>query len=104
MTDRDWRDKFVKDADEALAHPLVADVMREFADNMGFDPDKGLPSYGMHKVAHYVAIVTRAQALGIDPDLLRLTPTEANSEILRLAAEAALSGIPVTTIDSEEVR
>lgn len=97
----DWREKFVKDADRALTHQLVDDVMREFADNMGFDPDKGLPSYGLHKVAHYVAIVTRAQALGIDPDLLRLTPTEANSEMLRLAAEAALSGIPVTVIKDE---
>lgn len=98
MPERDWKQHHANEADRVLAHPLVEQVMAEFADNMGFELS-GLPKYGLAKVAHYAAMVARAQALGFDPELLRLTPGEATSEQLRLAAEAALLGVPVHMID-----
>ena len=90
----DWKQHHANEAEKATFHLLVQEVMAEYADNMGFEL-KGLPRYGLLKVANYAAIVARAQALGFDPDLLRLTPQEANSELLRKAAEAAVRGVPV---------
>ena len=98
MADRDWKQHHANEADKVIDHPLVQQVMAEFANNMGFDLS-GLPKYGLAKVAHYAAMVSRAQALGFDPELLRLTPNEATSEQLRLAAEATLLGVPVHMID-----
>jgi hypothetical protein len=57
-------------SDVAIEHPLVQDVMEEFAGNMGFKLE-GLPAYGLAKVAAYAAQVARAQALDVDPDALR---------------------------------
>lgn len=92
MTD-DWKQKLAEDADGALKHDLVTSVIDEYIDNMSpvVDLSKGLPRYGLTKIAHYVAIVARAQALGIDPDLVRLSATEANKQMLALAKRAAIS-------------
>lgn len=95
-----WRDQLVHDADQALTHKLVVDVMAELRENLGV-ADSGLPAYGIMKVAHYAAVVARAQALGIDPELLRTTDAEARSHQLRLAAEAAFKGVPVYLIGDE---
>ncbi len=51
-------------------------------------PDLGvtgqaLPEYGIAKVANYAAQVARAQALGFDPDLLRLSDEEADEPARR---------------------
>lgn len=89
----DWREIHMGASGRALQHPLVRDVMDEYADNMGFD-QKGLPWYGLSKVARYVAAVARAEALGFDPDLLRLSRDEANSAQMTLAAELVLRGVP----------
>lgn len=98
----DWKQHHANESDKAWQHPIVTRVIEEYASNMGFDPKVGLPAYGVMKVAMYAAQVARAQALGIDPELLRLTAQEANSEVLRLAAEAALSGIPVHVIEEDK--
>jgi hypothetical protein len=81
----------------ALDHELVRGVMAEFADNMGFKLE-GLPGYGMLKVAVYVAQVARAQALGFDPDLLRVSDEEAEAEQLALARAAVAAGKPTWVI------
>ena len=94
MEINEWKQTHVKAADTTLAHPLVAEVMAELRGNLGVS-DKGLPAYGIAKVAHYAAQVARAQALGFDPNLLRLSNEEADSQQLLLAAEATLRGIPV---------
>lgn len=94
----DWKTRHVKESEKAVAHELVQGVMAELRDNLGVS-DTGLPAYGIAKVALYAAQIARAQALGFDPDLLRLTESEATSEQLRLAAEAVFSGIPVVTFD-----
>lgn len=101
MTD-DWRNHHANEAGKAWTHPMVAEVMQEYADNMGFDSKVGLPAYGMMKVAMYAAQVARAQALGIDPELLKMTADEQNSELLRRAAEASFRGVPVYMIEMED--
>lgn len=86
----DWKQELADEAEKALQHPFVVDAMQEFADNMRFKLD-GLPSYGLHKVAGLAAQVARAQALGIDPDTLRLTPQEARELQMDLALRFALA-------------
>lgn len=100
MTSED-KQAFVNDAEQAVVHPLVLQVMEEFADNMGFEL-KGLPKYGLMKVASYTATIARAYALGIDPDVLRHTPEEANSALLRKAARMVYEGVPTIVIEGED--
>lgn len=99
----DWKEKHAKDADESLKHDLVKGVVEEYVDNMrGYvDLDKGLPSYGLHKVMHYVAMVARAQALGFDPNLLKLSNGEATEEMLKMARLMVERGTPVMVITDE---
>lgn len=94
----EWKQAHADAADLTVAHPIVERVMAELRSNLGMSGD-GLPAYGIAKVAHYAAQVARAQALGFDPDLLRMTAEDATSEQLRLAANAALLGIPVHMLD-----
>ena len=90
----DWKQAHANAADRTIEHPLMRAVMAELRANLGVS-DNSLPAYGIAKVAHYAAQVARAQALGFDPDLLRMSADEAHSEQLRLAAEATVLGIPV---------
>lgn len=99
----DWKTEHANRATDAVQHPLVQQAITECADNMRIDLE-GLPAYGLNKIALYAAQVARAQALGFDPDLLRLTPSEANSELMRRAAEAVYRGVPTTVIDPEDDR
>lgn len=99
MTPAD-KERFADEAHKAVDHETVQAVMEEFADNMGFKLD-GLPAYGLTKVAHYAAIVARAQALGISPDELRYTPAESRSAILEQAANMVYRGIPTRIIEGD---
>lgn len=98
----DWRQDHANEAEKALDHELVTNVIEEFADNMGFKLE-GLPKYGIYKVAMYVASVTRAQTLGFDPDLLRMSDEECEAEMLRKARSAVAAGKPVLRIDEAGV-
>lgn len=98
----DWKQLHANEADKALAHPLVEEVIAEQLGNLGHS-NNPLVEYGLTKIAHYAAVVARAQALGFDPDLLRLTPQEATAEQVRLVAEAVHRGVPTfVIIESEE--
>ncbi len=97
----DWKQEITDNATKAVEHDLVQSVCRELADNLGV-PFDGLPRYGIEKVAIYAASVAVTQTLGIDPDLLRLTPEEANSALLQQAAEAVAAGIPTFMVDPTE--
>lgn len=90
----DWKEHHANEAGKALDRGLVQRVLTEFAGNMGFERD-GLPEYGLTKIVLTVAQVARAEALGFDPELLRLTAEEADEEGLKLARIAAESGKPV---------
>lgn len=94
----DWKEAHANHAREALDHELVQEVMDELAGNLG-EVGNSLVEYGIEKVALYAAQVARAQALGFDPDLLRLSSEEADEESLRLARAAVEAGKPVFLID-----
>ena len=96
----DWKNAHANEANRAIEHELVEDVIAELLDNLGI-ADGGLPAYGIRKVARYAAMVARAQALGFDPNLLRLSNSEATSEQLRIAAEAVRLGIPTHMIEAD---
>ena len=97
----DEKQAFANEAEKALDHPLVRDVIEEFADNMGFALE-GLPFYGIMKVAMYTATVARAQALGIDPDELRHTPEEADAAMLRKMHAAVDAGVPTMVVVTDD--
>lgn len=96
----DWKQVHADASDDAVNHPIVQAAIAELMDNLGLE--SGLVNYGMSKIASYAAQVARAQAQGFDPELLRLTPDEANSALLHLAAEAVLRGVPTYIVDLEE--
>lgn len=97
----DWKNEHANKASASIKHELVEGVIEEYLDNLGIE-DKGLPAYGIRKVARYAAMVARADALGFDPNLLRMTNEEATSHQLDLAARAVLAGVPVYMLDSLE--
>lgn len=98
MTNTDWKNQHANEASASIKHELVDGAIEEFMDNIGL-ADKGLPAYGIRKVAHYAAMVARAHALGFDPNLLRMTDDEATSHQLDLAARAVVAGVPVHMLD-----
>jgi hypothetical protein len=97
----DWTNDHANSASASIKHQLVEGVIEEFMDNIGL-PDSGLPAYGIRKVAHYAAMVARAEALGFDPNLLRMTNEEATSHQLELAARAVALGIPTHLIEGDQ--
>jgi len=99
--DAEAKERFADEASKALDHETVQNVMKEYADNMNFVLE-GLPAYGLQKVAHYAALVARAQALGIDPDELRYSRDEANSALLETAARMVYKGVPTHIVEAEE--
>jgi len=94
------KDAFADEAYKALDHPLVERVIDELCGNLRVS-NRGLPRYGIRKVAHYAAIVARAHALGIDPDTLRATDDEADEAAARLVRAAIESGKPVFVVTTE---
>lgn len=93
---------FANEAEKALDHALVKDVIEEQLGNLG-RTDDGLARYGLTKIAMYTASVARAQALGIDPDDLRHTPEEANASLLRTARAFVAAGKPALRVDETGV-
>lgn len=91
---KDWKNEHANAASASIRHELVEEVISEFMANIGV-VDTGLPAYGIRKVALYAAQVARADALGFDPNLLRMTAGEVESHQLDLAARAVLAGVPV---------
>lgn len=97
----DEKRAFANEIDKAIFHPMVEEVMEEFAFNMRFE-NRGLPKYGMRKIAAYAANVARAQALGIDLDDLRMTDEESGEAMMRMAQAAADAGKPVIVVTVPE--
>lgn len=85
----DWRDDHADEASKSIEHELVEDVIEEFMDNIGLK-DKGLPAYGIRKVALYAAQVARADALGFDPNLLRSTEDEIKKDKREIADQTGI--------------
>ena len=105
----DWKQKHANDAEKALKHEMVERVMHEFADNLKHNPDvaaagwnSALFRYGIKKVGSYVAQVARAEALGIDPELLRATDEGISEHRRRLIEAAVGAGKPVIVVEAGE--
>lgn len=95
------RQAFANEAEKALDHPLVASVIDELLSNLGVSRESD-EFYGIAKVAMYVATVARAQALGIDPDELRMTADEADVALREHAEHLAALGVPVSVVADED--
>lgn len=93
----DWKQRHANDSETATEHELVLHAVRNIADNLGIG-DGGIAWNALLKVAQVSAQVARAQALGFDPALLRLTAEEADDDLVRRAAEIVLAGVPVRVI------
>lgn len=97
----DWKRHHANESEKALEHDLVSYAMDELAGNLGVKGE-ALPEYGIRKVASHAAQVARAQALGFDPELLRLSNDEADEQVLKLARMAAEAGKPVWLIEANQ--
>lgn len=93
---------FANEAEKALSHKLVEDVIDEALENHG-GKRGSLLWVSFVKTAMYAASVARAQALGIDPDELRYTPEEAEREGLRKARSFVAAGKPAFRVDEQGV-
>lgn len=89
---------FANEAEKALSHPLVEEVVDEALENHGGDK-QSLLYYSFMKIAMYTASVARAQALGIDPGDLRNTREESIEQMLGRARRLVAKGMPVIRID-----
>lgn len=94
----DWKQKHAHDAERALQHDIVRDVIKEQLLNLNAEHD-AMVKYLLTKIASYAAQVARAQALGFDPDLLRMTDAEANASMLAIAKRAVELGTPVIIVE-----
>lgn len=94
------RREIADEAAKAWDTKLVQDALTEFAGNLRFER-KGLPEYGLMKIVNYVATVAHAQARGIDPELLRLSPEEAEAALLERARAMVAAGKPVLKLDDD---
>lgn len=87
---------FANEAEKAVEHHLVHECINELMLNL--QSTSGLVRFGIVKVAQYAATVARAQALGIDPESLRMTREEATESAMGLARSFADNGKPVIVV------
>ena len=101
----DWKKQHANESDKAWIHPLVRDVIDEQIGNIvrcgPWKEDDALLRMGLSKIAMYAAQVARAQALGFDPELLRMSPEEADSTLLKFAEMAVRAGKPVSIVEAK---
>lgn len=99
----DEKRALANEAEKSLDHWVVKEVMAEYAGNMGFRLDGGLPAYGLRKVCGAVAVAARCHALGIDPDAMVATEDETAEAVGRLLRGVAEDGVPImVVVDQEE--
>ncbi len=98
----DWKQDVANEAEQAVLHDLSQETIDELLDNLGTDRN-GLPYYGILKVCGIVAQVARAQAIGIDPDTLRMTDEESGAALRNRMQAFMDAGLPVVgvAVDSE---
>lgn len=84
-----WRRALANEAEAALDTRLVKETVEEFVDNIkrnhGIDLSQGLGNYGLMKCLAVTAAVSRAAALGIDPEALAFSRID---DLLALDADA----------------
>lgn len=98
----DWKREHANASEHAIKHPLVQSVMQEFLRNIHAE-NGALERYGLTKVASYAAQVARAEALGIDPEALRMSNEELGEHQRVLIEMAYRAGKPVIIVAPEGV-
>jgi len=97
------RKQFANDAEDAVMHPLVQDAIDEYRHNMhnyGAELETGhYAYYGLLKVLTAATQTARAQALGIDPQELIMSPAEVAEHMVMIANAAAQSNKPVFIVE-----
>ncbi len=103
-----WKQHHADEAEKGFEQPLVKSVVEEFVGNVlrnyNVDLGKGLGAYGLHKCMAVAMQIARAEALGFDPELLRLNDAEVDEAQLKLARMAVESGKPIWAILDESSR
>lgn len=101
-----WKQEHANKANDAFKHELVIGVVDEYLDNLshnfGVPKDDAFARYGLKKCMSYAAQVARAQALNIDPDLLRMDSAEIDDAQLRLIEIAQQEGKPVIVVTNRD--
>jgi hypothetical protein len=95
------RNTYADAADAAMVHPLVQDVIDEYAGNMEHvlaPGERSVWRYGLMKCLNAATQVARAQALGIDPYALVMSAQEQTAQMERMVEMAHEAGIPVIEI------
>ena len=104
----DWKRKHANDAEKALDHEIVKRALEEFEDNLRHNPavaakafDSALFRYGFRKCLSYAVSVARAEALGVEPEALRMSPEEVTERQMELAKMAVEAGKPVWVVGAD---
>lgn len=94
----DWKKKHANESERAMEHPLVIRYVESLYEQI--EANSGPPpKYMLYKTASIAAQVARAQALGFDPELLRLPEEQGDNLMWELAARAVYEGVPVHRLE-----
>lgn len=99
-----WKKDFANESEKAYLHPIAQDVIQEFLGNIGKSDADAVVRYGIRKVCGYVAQIARAQALGLDPEVLRLSDEEAAEHMAMVLKIALDVGKPVIVVEGAEAQ
>lgn len=101
-----WKQDHANKSEKAIGHELVQSVINEFKFNLRLNPEVGpddaLWDYGLMKICNAVAQVARAQALGFNPNILKMSDSEIGETRLRLIKIAVKTGKPVIVLQIQE--
>jgi stalled ribosome rescue protein Dom34 len=97
-----WKQDHANASEHAFKHELVVGVIEEYLDNLshnfGVSKDDAFVRYGLKKCMSYAAQVARAEALNIDPDLLRADAAAITEQQTIIIEEAERAGVPVIVV------
>lgn len=97
----DWKQQFANEVDKAIAHPITQEAIDELLFNLRSSRNR-MEYYGLLKICNVVGHIARAQALGIDPETLRMTDDEASEVVRDRIRAVADAGNPVIVVDGGE--
>jgi hypothetical protein len=101
-----WKQDHANASEHAFRHPLVESVIEEYLDNLyhNFAVPRGdaFVRYGLKKCMGTMAQVARAEALNIDPDLLRVDADAISDHMLAIIEAAESAGKPIFVIVEDD--
>lgn len=91
------RQEFANETEKAIFHPITERAIEELLFNLNKD-QSSMEYYGIIKLCNTVGQVARAQALGIDPEILRMSDAEAQEAMLQMVNVFAANGGKVIVV------